>query len=67
MKKFEITYTMKKTFTLRDDATDEEYDAARDTVVEGIKADGGTDIGVQLVEAPDEVMQKYVINKECQD
>ena len=58
---------MKKTFTLRDDATDEEYDAARDTVVEGIKADGGTDIGVKLVEAPDEVMQKYVINKECQD
>ncbi len=67
MKKFEITYKMKKTFTLRDDATDEEYDAARDTVVEGIKADGGTDIGVKLVEAPDEVMQKYVINKECQD
>ena len=67
MKKLEITYTMKKTFTLRDDATDEEYDAARDTVVEGIKADGGTDIGVKLVEAPDEVMQKYVINKECQD
>lgn len=67
MKKFEITYKMKKTFTLRDDATDEEYDAARDMVVDGIKADGGTDIGVKLVEAPDEVMQKYVINKECQD
>jgi hypothetical protein len=67
MKKFEITYKMKKTFTLRDDATDEEYDAARDTVVEGIKADGGTEISVKLVEAPDEVMQKYVINKECQD
>jgi hypothetical protein len=67
MKKFEITYKMKKTFTLRDDATDEEYDAARDTVVEGIKADGGTEIGVKLVEAPDEVMQKYVINKDCQD
>lgn len=67
MKKFEITYTMKKTFTVPDTATDEEYDAARDTVVEGIKADGGTDIGVQLVDAPEEVMQKYVINKECQD
>ena len=34
MKKFEITYTMKKTFTIPDTATDEEYDAARDTVVE---------------------------------
>lgn len=65
MKKFEITYTMKKTFTIPDTATDEEYDAARDTVVEGIKADGGTDIGVKLVNAPDEVMQKYVINKDC--
>ena len=67
MKKFEITYTMKKTFTVPDTATDEEYDAARDTVVDAIKADGGTDIGVQLVEAPAEVMQKYVINKDCQD
>ena len=67
MKKFKITYKMKKTFTLRDDATDEEYDAARDTVVEGIKADGGTDIGVKLVEAPDEIKAKYIINKECQD
>ena len=67
MKKFEITYKMKKTFTLRDDATDEEYDAARDTVVEGIKADGGTEIGVKLVEAPDEIKAKYIINKECQD
>ena len=67
MKKFEITYKMKKTFTLRDDATDEEYDAARDTVVDGIKADGGTDIGVKLVEAPDEIKAKYIINKECQD
>jgi len=67
MKKFEITYKMKKTFTLRDDATDEEYDAARDMVVDGIKADGGTDIGVKLVEAPDEIKAKYIINKECQD
>lgn len=67
MKKFEITYTMKKTFTIPDTATDEEYDAARDTVVDGIKADGGTDIGVQLVDAPDEIKAKYIINKECQD
>ncbi len=65
MKKFEITYTMKKTFTIPDTATDEEYDAARNMVVDAIKADGGTDIGVKLVDAPDEVMQKYVINKDC--
>lgn len=67
MKKFEITYTMKKTFTIPDTATDEEYDVARDTVVDVIKADGGTEIKTKLVEAPDEIMQKYVINKECQD
>ena len=67
MKKFEITYTMTKTFTIPDTATDEEYDAARDTVVDGIKADGGTDIGVKLVDAPEEIKAKYIINKECQD
>ena len=67
MKKFEITYTMKKTFTIPDTATDEEYDVARDMVVDGIKADGGTDIGVQLVDAPEEIKAKYIINKECQD
>lgn len=67
MKKFEITYTMKKTFTIPDTATDEEYDAARDTVVDAIKADGGADIGVKLVDAPEEIKQKYTINKECQD
>ncbi|MBO4784906.1 MAG: hypothetical protein J5521_09185 [Lachnospiraceae bacterium] len=58
---------MKKTFTIPDTATDEEYDAARDTVVEGIKTDGGTDISVQLVDAPEEIKAKYIINKECQD
>jgi hypothetical protein len=67
MKKFEITYTMKKTFTIPDTATDEDYDAARDTVVEGIKADGGTDIDIKLVDAPEEIKAKYIINKECQD
>jgi hypothetical protein len=67
MKKFEITYTMKKTFTIPDTATDEEYDAARDTVVDVIKADGGTDIDVKLVDAPEEIKAEYITNKECQD
>ena len=34
MKKFEITYTMKKTFTIPDTATDEEYDAAGITILD---------------------------------
>lgn len=65
MKKFEITYTMKKTFTLRDDATDEEYDAVKKTVVDAVVADGGTDLKTELVDAPDEIRQKYIINKDC--
>lgn len=65
MKKFEITYTMKKTFTLRDDATDEEYDAVKKTVVDAVVADGGIDLKTELVDAPDEIRQKYIINKDC--
>lgn len=65
MKKFEITYTMKKTFTLRDDATDEEYDAVKKTVVDAVIADGGTDLKTELVDAPDEIKQKYIYNKDC--
>lgn len=65
MKKFEITYTMKKIFTLRDDATDEEYDAVKKTVVDAVVADGGTDLKTELVDAPDEIKQKYIINKDC--
>jgi hypothetical protein len=65
MKKFEITYTMKKTFTLRDDATDEEYDAVKKTVVDAVVADGGTDLKTELVDAPDEIKQKYIYNKDC--
>ncbi|MBO7693313.1 MAG: hypothetical protein J6T10_11845 [Methanobrevibacter sp.] len=67
MKKFEITYTLKKTFTVPNTATDEEYDEVKNTVVDEIKAAGGTDIKVKLVDAPDEIKQKYIINKDCQD
>lgn len=67
MKKFEIKYTLKKTFTVPNTATDEEYDAVKNTVVDEIKAEGGTNIKVKLVDAPDEIKQKYIINKDCQD
>jgi len=65
MKKFEITYTMKKTFTVSDTATDEEYDAVKKTVVDAVVADGGTDLKTELVDAPDEIKQKYIYNKDC--
>lgn len=67
MKKFEITYTLKKTFTVPNTATDEEYDAVKNTVVDEIKAAGGDNIKVKLVDAPDEIKQKYIPNLECQD
>lgn len=67
MKKFEITYTLKKTFTVPNTATDDEYDAVKNTVVDEIKAAGGTNIKVKLVDAPDEIKQKYIPNLECQD
>ena len=65
MKKFEITYTMKKTFTVPDAATDEEYDAVKKTVVDAVIADGGTDLKTELVDALDEIKQKYIYNKDC--
>lgn len=67
MKKFEITYTLKKTFTVPNTATDEEYDAVKNTVVDEIKAAGGTNIKVKHVDAPDEIKHKYIPNLECQD
>ena len=65
MKKFEITYTMKKTFTVPDTATDEEYDAVKKTVVDAVVADSGTNLKTELVDAPDEIKQKYIYNKDC--
>lgn len=65
MKKLEITYTMKKTFTVPDTATDEEYDAVKKTVVDAVVADGCTDLKTELVDAPVEIKQKYIYNKGC--
>ena len=69
MKKFEITYKMKKTFTLRDDATDEEYDELKAVAIMGLNEEKITPekVKVELIDAPDEIKQKYIINKDCQD
>lgn len=67
-KEFEVTYTVKRKFTIPDTATDEEYDTMKDMVVAAIAKDGVQgDIKVKLTDAPDEIRQKYIINKDCQD
>lgn len=66
MKKFRLNYTVTREFTIPDTATDEEYDMLKDWVIEDLKLD--TNIGnikVELVDAPDEIKQKYIYNKDC--
>ena len=66
MKKFRLNYTVTREFTTTDTATDEEYDMLKATIIDELKLD--TTIGnvkVELVDAPDEIKQKYIINKDC--
>ena len=68
MKKFKITYNVGE-FTVPDNATDEEYDELKAVALLGL-ADKGIDknkIKVELVDAPDEIKEKYIINRDCQD
>lgn len=67
-KEFEVTYTVKRKFVVPDTATDEDYDIMKNMVVAAIAKDGVQgDIKVKLTDAPDEIRQKYIINKDCQD
>ncbi len=66
MKKFRLNYTVTREFAIPDTATDEEYDALKATVIDELKLD--TTIGnvkVDLIDAPDEIKQKYIINRDC--
>jgi hypothetical protein len=68
MKKFKITYNVGE-FTVPDNATDEEYDELKAVALLGL-ADKGIDktkINAELVDAPDEIKEKYIINRDCQD
>ena len=68
MKKFRLTYTVTREFTVPDTATDEEYDVMKETVMEGLGTDMDADaVKVELIDAPDEIKEKYIINRECQD
>lgn len=68
MKKFKITYNVGE-FTVPDNATDEEYDELKAVALLGL-ADKGIDktkIKVELVVGGDEIKEKYIINRDCQD
>lgn len=68
MKKFKITYNVGE-FTVPDNATDEQYDELKAIALMGmdLKNINPENIKVELIDAPDEIKAKYVINKDCQD
>ena len=66
MKKFKITYNVGE-FTVPDNATDEQYDELKAIALMGmnIKNINPDNIKVELIDAPDEIKAKYIINKDC--
>ena len=66
MKKFKITYTVTREFGVPDNATDQEYDAMKEIVIAGIQgAKENGNIKIELIDAPDEIKEKYIINPDC--
>lgn len=61
---FKLEYTLRRTFDVPDNATDEEYDALKKTVIDSLTLAGG-ELKVTLVEKPAPVPPKYEINKDC--
>lgn len=68
MKKFKIIVNLGE-FTVPDNATDEEYDELKAIAIMAANTNNikPADIKVELIDAPDEIKQKYIINKDCQD
>lgn len=68
MKKFKITYNVGE-FTVPEFDDDEAYDELKaDTLFDlaNMWIDT-TKINVELVDEPDEIKEKYIINRDCQD
>ena len=65
---FEVQYTVKRRFEVPENATDEEYDALRDTVIDGIAGSSknidGT-VKAKRIDTPAKEPPKYDINKDC--
>lgn len=67
MKKFKITYNVGE-FTVPEFDDDEAYEELAEILFDlanmGIDT---TKIYVELVDEPDEIKEKYIINRDCQD
>ena len=68
-KYFKITVTAVREFTVPDTATDEQYDELKAVAIMGMNEEKITPdkVKVELIDAPDEIKAKYIINKDCQD
>lgn len=67
MKKFKVTYNVGE-FTVPDNATDEQYDELLKAIAlmgMNLKEIKPENIKVELIDAPDEIKAKYIINKDC--
>ena len=65
---FEITLTKTCKFFVPDNATDEEYDELKAIALMGVdKNIKPENVKVELIDAPDEIKAKYIVNKDCQD
>jgi hypothetical protein len=70
MKKFLITVPLKREFEVPDNATDEEYDSLKEVALAGMMANPDIDrddAKVELIDAPDAIKQKYIINPDAVD
>lgn len=69
MKKFKITNTATnetREFGVPDNATDQEYDAMKEIVIAGLQDNNEIgNIKIELIDAPDEIKEKYIINPDC--
>ncbi len=62
----ELTYTVKRRFEVPENATNEEYDAMRDSVIAGLTVGGNAgEVSVVKIETPAKEPPKYEINKDC--
>ena len=69
---FELTYTVRRTFEIPDGASDEEYDAMKDTVITGIVGDKSNNavegtVKVVRLDTPPKEQPKYERNLDAVD
>ncbi len=64
---FKLTYTVTKIFEVPENATDEEYDALKETVIAGIAGPEKGNIKVERIDTPAKQPEPYKINRDAVD